>query len=187
MFTLDTERLTLVRTTEDFLNHSFEGNVEASEEWLNATIPEDWFAKKEFIDLRRTQLRDDPTYREWSVWAIVLSESSQMIGHIGFHSPPDLAYLLKFVPTGIEFGYTIFPKYRRNGYATEAIQALMAWAIREQGIKNLIISISPDNTPSQALARHFGFKKIGEHQDEIDGLEEVFVLTADAREELDHE
>ena len=30
--------------------------------------------------------------------------------------------------------------------------------------------------PSQAIARHFGFRKVGEQMDEIDGLEEVFLL-----------
>jgi [ribosomal protein S5]-alanine N-acetyltransferase len=37
-----------------------------------------------------------------------------------------------------------------------------------------VLSISPDNTPSLRLAAALGFKKIGSHVDEDDGVEDIY-------------
>lgn len=68
----------------------------------------------------------------------------------------------------------MFEEYRRQGFAYEAAGALMNWARTEHGVKRFVVSISPENTPSLALAAKFGFRKIGSHIDEVDGLEEIF-------------
>jgi RimJ/RimL family protein N-acetyltransferase len=99
-----------------------------------------------------------------------------MVGHIGFHTQPGPTYLQDIAPGGVEIGYTIYPAFRRQGYAREACRALMEWAYREQGVPRFVVSISPDNVPSIAIARHFGFQKVSEHDDKEDGLEHVFVL-----------
>lgn len=90
-----------------------------------------------------------------------------MIGHVGFHGPPKDA--------AAEMGYTIFPAYRGKGYATEAVQGLMAWG-RAHGVERFVLSISPGNAPSLAVARRLGFKRVGRQIDEEDGLEYVFEL-----------
>jgi RimJ/RimL family protein N-acetyltransferase len=74
----------------------------------------------------------------------------------------------------LEIGYRIEPGYRRRGYATEAVQALMAWASSAHGIHRFRASVSPDNTPSLKLIHRFGFHQTGQQWDEVDGLELVF-------------
>jgi len=108
------------------------------------------------------------------------------VGQIGFHSPPGPPELCEIAPGGIEYGYRIYSPYRGRGYAKEAARGLMGWAV-EQGVTSFVVSIRPDNAPSQAIARGLGFVKVGEQMDEVDGLEEVFFADglADGRDGLD--
>jgi RimJ/RimL family protein N-acetyltransferase len=114
-------------------------------------------------------MREDPNAQQWLVRAMVLRETGRrMAGHIGFHGPP--------VDGAAELGYTVFPEYRRRGYALEAATALMDWAQKTHGVRRFIVSVSPSNGPSLALAAKMGFAKTGEQMDEVDGLEYVFEL-----------
>ena len=49
----------------------------------------------------------------------------------------------------------------------------MKWACEAHGVRRFVLSIRPDNIPSQALAAQLGFVRIGSHIDEVDGLEEI--------------
>jgi len=98
-----------------------------------------------------------------------------MVGHVRFHSPPDPDYLRPFARAAVEFGYHVFSEHRRNGYATEAAGAVMAWARTEFGIRRFIVCVSPDNKASLALIARFGFTQIAQHMDEIDGIEHVYL------------
>ncbi len=53
----------------------------------------------------------------------------------------------------------------------------MRWARDVHGVTGFVLSISPANLPSQALAASLGFTRIGEHMDEVDGVEDVLSLT----------
>lgn len=172
---IGTARLSLVLIPEPTLSASLEDRDNAAS-LAGFAIPGDWFVEREIIQLRRDQLRADPTYAPWGPRAIVLRAIDTMIGHIGFHTRPNPDYLHPHGPDAIEFGYTVFPAHRRNGYAAEAVGALMHWAVSHAAIQTFVLSIAPDNTPSQALARRLGFTKVGEHVDEKDGLEEVLIL-----------
>ena len=113
---------------------------------------------------------------------VVLKATNQMLGQIGFHTPPDPPGLRDVAPGGIEFGYRIYEPYRRNGYAKEAAIALMRWAATEHGIEPFVVSISPGNLSSQTMAHSLGFVKVGEQMDDVDGLEDVLVLTGNKLE-----
>jgi RimJ/RimL family protein N-acetyltransferase len=97
-----------------------------------------------------------------------------MVGAIGFHTRPGAAYLAELSPGGVEFGYQVFTAYRRQGYAGEAATALMDWAHTQHGVNRFVLSISPENIPSLALAQKLGFTVIGAHIDEEDGPEDIF-------------
>jgi RimJ/RimL family protein N-acetyltransferase len=99
-----------------------------------------------------------------------------MVGHIGFHTQPGAEYLRDLAPGGVEYGYTVFSAFRRQGYAREACEALMQWAYQEHQVTRFVVSIRPDNIPSRRLAERFGFKQIGSHMDEEDGLEDIYEL-----------
>lgn len=87
----------------------------------------------------------------------------------------DPEYLHPFSRGAVEVGYTVFEAYRRQGYAREALAAIMAWATTERGIRNFIASVSPDNRASLGLILGLQFAKVGSHIDELDGPEDIFL------------
>jgi ribosomal-protein-alanine N-acetyltransferase len=146
-------------------------DLDAAARDIGAAVPA-WLADEleGFIKFRLGQLRLDTTIRAWLGRAMVLTDangSRRVVGSIGFHGPPDAQGRL-------EVGYSVDPPYRRRGYASESLKELLDWAQREHGITRFVASISPDNEPSLRLTAAYGFHKIGEQTDEIDGLEYVF-------------
>lgn len=106
---------------------------------------------------------------------------STMIGQIGFHTRPGPEYLATLSPGGVELGYTVFEAWRRQGYAREAAEGLMDWAHRSHGVTRFVVSISPTNRASLALASRLAFARIGSHVDEEDGPEDIFERRIAAR------
>ena len=117
--------------------------------------------------MRRGQMQADERFREWCPFAVVLA--GEMIGHAGYHGPPGVNSTHD--PEAVEFGYSIYPPWRGNGYATQAARLLMA---RAAGYR-FVVSCSPTNDASLAIIANLGFVRVGEHIDEEDGLEWVFV------------
>lgn len=174
---VQSNRLNLILLDSEALQYSLVGEGEALQNSLGLEIPPEWFAAKELIEMRYQQIDRNPNYQPWSLRAIVLREQGRMIGHIGFHTPPGPDYLQPYAENGIEFGFTIYHDFRRNGYAGEAAAALMGWAHEQHGISEFILTIRPDNVPSLKIAERLGFKQIGSHVDEVDGLENIYKLT----------
>ncbi len=104
-----------------------------------------------------------------------------MVGYIGFHTSPAPEYLKEISPAGVEFGYTVFPLFRRQGIALEASRGLMGWA-SEHGVSAFVVSVSPQNVASLALTSKMGFRKVGSHVDEEDGPEDIFELVLPAKQ-----
>jgi [ribosomal protein S5]-alanine N-acetyltransferase len=171
-----TARLDLVPMTPDFLRASLRRDVPAASETIGLRLPSDWPDIGDVLTIRLEQLEHDPTLQPWLLRAIAL-RSGEMVGHIGFHTSPGPKYLEPWRPGGIEFGFTVFAPHRRKGYAREASQALMDWAHRDHRVNDFVLTISPNNVPSQRLATELGFSRIGEHLDEVDGIEHILART----------
>ena len=56
----------------------------------------------------------------------------------------------------LEIGYSILPKYWRQGYASEAAQKCKAFAIEHNFTESLISIINVNNIPSQKVAINNG-------------------------------
>ena len=100
--------------------------------------------------------------------------SQTMCGRIGFHSEPGPEDLRNVAADGVELGYEIGESFRRRGIGKEAALALMKWAYEEHDQRCFVLSINPGNIPSLGMARSMGFREIGSHIDEEDGLELYF-------------
>lgn len=173
---ISSPRLDLVSLPASFLEASLAGDQETLTQWLGMPVPSDWLENTWLMELRLGQLTEAPMSQPWLLRAIVLREERVVIGHIGFHAPPGDEYLREYTPVGAEIGYTVYPSFRRRGYATEACVALMDWGKQQQSDLRFVLSIRPDNEPSLCIARRFGFQKVGSHIDDIDGLEDVYLL-----------
>jgi len=169
-----TDRLTLESMSIPFMDALARKDVEAAGLEIGAEVPL-WMAEKlqHFLQFRLAQLAVDPSIRTWLGRAMVRTDEAgnrRVVGSLGFHGAPD--------PEGrLEVGYSVDPPHRRQGYAREAIGALFDWAYRTYGITHFVASISPTNDASLSLAAQFGFKKVGEQVDDVDGLEYVFETT----------
>lgn len=64
-----------------------------------------------------------------------------------------------------EIGYGISEKYQRHGYATEAVSAVVSWALAQNAINCVIAEVDKDNIASRRVLEKSGFEltdKIGE-------------------------
>jgi RimJ/RimL family protein N-acetyltransferase len=169
--TIATERLELVWLSPELVEALLDGRRDE----LGFAVPDDWpdDHDRRFLAFRLRQMGDEPARGPWLVRAVVLPESRELIGHVGFHGPAGINALR--AADAVEIGYTIFPEHRRNGYATEAVEALLDWA-RAQGIHRFVASVGPGNEPSLKIVRRLGFVEIGRHWDDEDGEELEFEL-----------
>jgi len=118
-------------------------------------------------EIRRKQLARDPASAEWIARAAVAEPGGAVVGHGGFHGPPDADGM-------VEVAYSVDPAYRRRGYARAILTALLERARAEPAVRVVRASISPDNAASLATIAGFGFAQVGEQWDEDDGLELLF-------------
>ncbi|HEX5942751.1 MAG TPA: GNAT family N-acetyltransferase, partial [Anaerolineales bacterium] len=110
-------RLELIALSSDFLSLSLRDDLEAASRLIDLSIPRDWLEAKWLMELRLAKIRANPALEPWLLRAVGLRETRAMIGFIGFHTPPGAEYLNPYAPGSVEFGYTIFPDYRKKGYA----------------------------------------------------------------------
>ncbi len=172
-----TSRLILRPMPADFLRASTEGGTTARlSALIGLNVAADWLPEGELAARRLGDLQIDPDSLPWSVRAVALRDSGDMIGHAGFHSCPAPGYLAAWAPDAVEVGYVIYPPHRRQGYAHEALVALIDWAHVEADVPRFVASVRPDNLPSCALLARVGFRCIASFTDEVDGLQHVMLL-----------
>jgi ribosomal-protein-alanine N-acetyltransferase len=166
-----TARLELVSMSPEFMRASLDGDLVLAARLLGAALPSDWpVAAAGTLRRRLHQLAHDPCEQPWLLRAMLSRSTPRtLVGRIGFHAPPDAR-------GAVEIGYAVEPEYRRHGYATEAVEAMLAWARREHGIRRFVASVSPTNAPSLAIVKKFGFVQTGSQWDDEDGEELVFEL-----------
>jgi RimJ/RimL family protein N-acetyltransferase len=166
-----TARLELVPFPPEAIQHLLHGERPEAEAEVGLKLPDDFPSKDDldgFLPIQLQRMLATPELRDWTARLITTTNRAQVVGHAGFHGPPE-------VIGRAEIGYTIFKPFRGQGYAKEAAKALVTWAF-EQGQREVFASVAPDNAPSLAVVRSLGFIQVGTQIDEVDGLELVFVV-----------
>jgi ribosomal-protein-alanine N-acetyltransferase len=92
-------------------------------------------------------------------WLLVIAAQRCGVGLAGFKGEPDKQ-------GEVEISYGIVPAQRSQGYITEAVQALIAWALRDPACRSVVADTTIDNVASNRV-----LAKVGMH---------VFRETADA-------
>jgi len=102
--------------------------------------------------------------------AIVLKSSQQLIGSCGFVPCLNAFEQLPYFASGNvagssgryspEFGlfYAISPSHQRQGYASEAAQALVDYAFQHLNLKRVIATTDYDNVASMGVMRKLGMR-----------------------------
>ncbi len=174
MSDIETGRLILRLLPEAALAATVAQDHARLEALLGLSVPDIWFEDTRVAQLRLDQLRADSGFGPWSIRAIALKESGEILGTLNCHHLPMqfVAHDEQFL--AVEIGYTIFAPWRQRGYGHEAVTGFAAWA-NCKGVNGLVLSIAPANRPSLALAQKLGASKIGSQIDEKDGPEDIFL------------
>ncbi len=150
----------------------------------------DWWpddVDREHLAVWRRRAAESDEMNVWGPRAVVNAQA-QMVGHAGFHLPPqplegalaDPSFEGRRESTAggvVEVGYTIFPEYRRRGYATEVVSALVGWAWATGEVGTILAAVAEDNEPSLGvLARVGGFRRIGRCRTNEGAVELVYRL-----------
>jgi ribosomal-protein-alanine N-acetyltransferase len=166
-----TPRLELVPFPPEAIQLLLRGERDKAQAKLALKLPESFPSKEDldgFLPIQLHRMLASPDRRDWTARLITTPNPRQVIGHAGFHGPPE-------VIGRAEIGYTVFKPFRGQGYAKEAATALVDWAF-EQGQQEVFASVAPENAPSLAVVRALGFIQVGTQMDEVDGLELVFAI-----------
>ncbi len=83
-------------------------------------------------------------------WILEEKKSHKPIGSLS-------AWNIDVAKNSIEFGYNLFPKYRRKGYMAEAIRAAIDYLMDNLGFTVFDIWTDVNNTASRKLAEKLGF------------------------------
>jgi ribosomal-protein-alanine N-acetyltransferase len=172
-------RLALVSFTPRAMRAVLDGDLATAEEELHAAVPRGLRERLgELFERRLADVDRDPSVLPWMARAMVLTDNlgvRRVIGSVGFHGAPN-------EDGQVEIGYHVEPGFRRRGFATEAVRALLEWAAAEHGIRHFRASVAPSNEPSLAVVARLGFRQTGVRWDELDGEQLVFELEpAEAR------
>jgi RimJ/RimL family protein N-acetyltransferase len=116
--------------------------------------------------IRLAQVVDDPVALDW-IARLAVTADGTVVGIVGFHGPPDERGM-------VEVAYGVDPLLRRRGYARALLAIALDWVAEDPAVRVVRASISPDNEPSLATLRPFGFQRVGQQWDEEDGLELLF-------------
>jgi RimJ/RimL family protein N-acetyltransferase len=118
---------------------------------------------------RVPQVKADPATNKWFVRWIVLKENREVIGSTSFHGTPDAQGMM-------EIGLGIETQYQNQGYAKEALLGMWRWVLTFPEVKTLRYTVSPQNLPSIAVIKYFGFEYKGQQIDEEDGPEDIYEM-----------
>jgi RimJ/RimL family protein N-acetyltransferase len=161
-------QIRFVQLTPETLSALIAGDLSAASCAAGIALTDYMVSESWLWRIRLRQIAEDPASAEWIARAAVVEPDGVVVGHGGFHGPPD--------ETGtVEVAYSVDPAHRRRGYAKAMLAALLERVDADPRVRAVRASIRPDNVGSLATIAGFGFRKVGEQWDPEDGLENVYV------------
>ena len=124
------------------------------------------------LPYRIPRIRSNPEHAPYLLRLAVLKQTMSIIGSSGFHDVPNHHGM-------IEIGMGIEPAFRGRGFAQEMLQGMWKWAIDQPRVHTLRYTVTPDNAPSQAIIKKFGFHYAGQQMDDEDGPEDIYEMKVD--------
>lgn len=171
---VSSDRLDLQPMSLELMEALSRGDLESAQRMVGYRIPADWpHVMESVLRFRIPLARSQPEALPLLLLAMVLREDPEVVvGRLGFHGPVDADGML-------EIGYEVFPAYRRQGYAREAVTAIFQWAQRDPAVLRFRASVSPTNEASRNMVVALGFIEVGSQWDDEDGEETLFERPAD--------
>ena len=131
---------------------------------LVARVPETWPPRLEDgsgaeEDKANTErfaqlLAQEPDRLGWSGWFWILKEARVLIGKSGFSDKPS-------ADGTVMLGYIVHEQFRRKGYATEAVRAMVDWAFSHPEVTRVLAETFPHLISSIGVLEKNQFVLIG--------------------------
>jgi ribosomal-protein-alanine N-acetyltransferase len=146
---IHTKNLTLVPNTLDDVRKLIDG-MDAHE---RAQVSDDWLARVH-----------GATADHWTLGYTLMHRTTEaVVGTCGFKGPPT-------ADRTVEIAYGVAADHQRRGYATEAAEALVAYAFSSGEVRVVRAHTFSDANASTRVLEKCGFRRIGEVVDPEDGL-----------------
>ncbi len=119
---------------------------------LGAQVPRTWPPEAYGAQVRAffaARLSHHPGHAGWWNWYWVRREGALLVGAGGFKGPPSAG-------GEVELGYAVLPPQQRRGYASEAAEALVAWALAQPQVHHVAAEARPDNGASLRVLEKCG-------------------------------
>ena len=100
---------------------------------------------------------DGPKNEEWWMAMLTLAGTANVVG--------DIAVRLTFEGRSAEIGYTLSREHWGRGYATEAVEGLVAYLFDEMCVARVSAMVHPDNVGSARVLERCGFLFEGHTRD----------------------
>jgi RimJ/RimL family protein N-acetyltransferase len=94
----------------------------------------------------------------WGTYQMIRREDGLVLGDCGFHGPPDHHGF-------VHVGYGVADEARSQGYATEALSGLIAWAQRRAEVTRVLADAACTNHPSLRVMENAGMRRAGSDGD----------------------
>lgn len=156
MILIETPRLTLMPLTyEQLLLYILSDNSLEASLHLNPTIrhisPELKEALEETILPQVADKRKN--YLFSTLWSVILKTDQKMVGDLCFIGEPNAA-------GEIEIGYGTYEAFRGQGYMSEAVGGMVAWAKSQPNVKAIVASTEKKNPASSRILQKNHFKQV---------------------------
>ena len=161
VFCMRTARLELVAARLEHLDAELEGPLRLKN-LLGAEVLPSWppgeydrYAIEYFRD-RLTEGGEAvvPWYVWYAIQPATTGNPATLVACGGYFGPPS--------PDGtVEIGYSVVPEWRRRGYATELVQALIKRAFDDMGVRRILAETDIENVASLGVLDRCGFRKMG--------------------------
>lgn len=99
-----------------------------------------------------------PSY--YRFWAIADASTDRCVGLVNYHDG-------HIRSKRVSIGYVVAPARQRQGFATEAVSAMLDFCFDDLGLHRIQAFIHPDNKASIALVAKFGFRREGLLRDNL--------------------
>ncbi len=90
-----------------------------------------------------------------TLWTAIDRDAQQMVGDLCFVGEPNEA-------GEVEIGYGTYPEFQGQGYMTEMVNGMVAWAKTQPGVRAIIASTDATNVASYRVLEKNHFVKTGE-------------------------
>lgn len=159
---IETPRLLLISVTPEIVRADEERRNLG--EMLNAIVPTTWppqYWDKAAMHYLAQRLNRHPEQRGWCRYVAMKQEATALpvlIGGCGCTEPPGTL-------DEVEIGYSILKEFRRHGYVTEALNALIPWIFTHSSVHAVCAQAYPHLAATIGVLRKCGFVLDGTGRD----------------------